>query len=186
MNKMIIILGTVALVILAAWAAFTIAARNGKPKVEVHPLPDPQPGASGGSASVSDVEEEREMDEVMGNEYLQVFRSGYGDVSVCFNIEQDIPFEIGEKMSEINEDAYMNGPGWAGLLHYVMKQRNPDLLKDMETDCEAGTYVAVYPDNAEGLERAKQLGQLIISLIDDPEQLYSIVSEHASEIDWEE
>lgn len=183
MSKMIVFLGAAILVMLVAWAAFTsMSARNGKSRGKGHPFPDQQPYASGADAG----DENSEPEEVLGNEYLQVLRSGYGEVSVCFNIEQDKPFDIGEKMTEINEEAYMNGPGWAGLLAYVMKQDDPDLLNGMETDCEAGSYVAVYPDTEEGLCRAKRLGKLIISLIDDPDQLYAIVRDHASEIDWDE
>lgn len=123
---------------------------------------------------------------IMSNGYLSVFRNGYGEVSVYFNIEDDVPFAIGEKMEQIDERAYMNGPAWEGLLNYVIKERNPELLKTINTDSEAGTYVAYFPDNAEGVANAKKLGELIVSLIENEEELFSIVRNHADEITWED
>lgn len=126
-----------------------------------------------------------ENEEIVSNEYLSVYPNGYGDVTVYFEIESDIPFAIGEKMEEINENAYMNGYAWDGLLRYVMSQRCPELLETIQTDCEAGTYVAYFPESKSGVENAKKLGNLIISLIENEEELYRIVREHGDEIEWD-
>lgn len=123
-------------------------------------------------------------EEFVSTEYLSVYPNG-GDVTVYFEIESDIPFAIGEKMEQINDNAYMNGYAWDGLLRYVMSKRCPELLNTIQTDCEAGTYVAYFPENKSGIENAKKLGNLIISLIENEEELYNIVREHGDEIEWD-
>ena len=125
-------------------------------------------------------------EEILGNDYLSVFRNGFDEVTVAFNIESDVPFAIGERMEKIDKRAYMNGPAWEGVLNYVMQHRCPELLKTINTDCEAGSYVAYFPDDEEGARDARKLGELIISLIDNEEKLYKIVREHADEISWED
>lgn len=125
-------------------------------------------------------------EKIISNEYLSVYPNGYGDVTVYFEIESDVPFAIGERMEEVNENAYMNGYAWDGLLRYVMSKRCPELLKTIKTDCEAGTYVAYFPESKSGVENAKKLGNLIISLIENEEELYRIVREHGDEIEWDD
>jgi hypothetical protein len=123
---------------------------------------------------------------IMRNDYLSVFPNGAGEVTVYFDIESEVPYEIGNQMEEIDDRAYMNGCGWEGLLNFVIKTRHPELADTFETDCEGGTYVALFPDDAEGVKNARKLGEIIVSLIDNKEELFRIVREHADDICWDE
>lgn len=51
--------------------------------------------------------------------------------------------EIGKKMETINEQAYMNGYNWEAFLNCYPEIHQPELLDGIETDSEAGTYVAL-------------------------------------------
>jgi len=56
-------------------------------------------------------------------DYVKVFNSDdYAEVCL-YNSDQKV-FEIGEKMNEINEYAYMNGYNWEAFLNcYLAKKR---------------------------------------------------------------
>ena len=87
-------------------------------------------------------------------------------ISVCFYIENDKPLKIGEKMNAINEDAYMNGYNWEAFFNFYLEENDPDVLEGMETDPEAGMYVAYYDYSQENEERAEKFADIINSLID--------------------
>lgn len=108
----------------------------------------------------------------------------HGDsISVYFNIEDDAVMEIGQKMETINEEAYMNGYNWEAFLNYYLEINAPDLLDGLDTDSEAGTYVAVY-DKADS-EKADQLINVINELVNTPDTIYSFLEENGDEIEWD-
>lgn len=176
--KSAIVIFVIAAVAAAAWSLMSKA--NGrKPSGQPQGAAAPGMDCGGGDADDDD-------GKIFSNQYLSVASYGDGSASVYFNVESDVPFGIGEKMEAINENAYMNGVAWTALLNFILKERCPDLLEDMETDPEAGTYAAYYPDNEEGRDKARRLGELIVSLIENEEELYDIVRKHGDEIEWDE
>ena len=106
-------------------------------------------------------------------------------ISVCFYIEQDKPFAIGEKMNEINEDAYMNGYNWEAFFNYYLPKYAPDVLENMDTDPEAGMYVAFYSLTPENETRAEKFMSIICQLVENEEELYRIVREEGDAIIWD-
>lgn len=70
--------------------------------------------------------------------------------SVYFNIEADEIMAIGQKMEAINEQAYMNGYNWEAFLNHYLQTNQPELLDGLDTDSEAGTYVALYDKEYSG------------------------------------
>lgn len=106
-------------------------------------------------------------------------------LSVCFDIGHDIPFDIGEKMNEINDEAYMNGYNWEAFFNYYLPKYAPDALEEMDIDSEAGMYVALYPLTAKNEARAEKFLEIIRSLIENEEELYRIVREEGGEIEWD-
>lgn len=51
-------------------------------------------------------------------DYVKIMK--YGNIiNLTFNIEQDKPFDIGEKMNEICADAYMNGYNWEAFFNIL-------------------------------------------------------------------
>lgn len=106
-------------------------------------------------------------------------------VEVYFSIEMQKPFAVGEKMNEINEQAYMNGYNWEAFLGYYLEKNHPALLEGMDTDPEAGTYAAFYEKTPENEKKAGQFAELIAYLIENEEELYKIVREMGDEIEWD-
>jgi hypothetical protein len=115
----------------------------------------------------------------------KIKNEGSEEISVYFNIENDRVLSIGNKMNEINEQAYMNGYNWDVFLQFYLKKNNSDLLNGMETDPEAGTFVAFYESNDENEKKADRLVEIIASLIDNEEELYSIIRKEGSYIEWD-
>lgn len=117
-------------------------------------------------------------------EYLNVDR--YEDsISICFYIEQEKPFSVGEKMNEICEDAYMNGYNWEAFFNYYLEKEAPELLEDLDTDPEAGMYAAYYDFSAENEKKAEKFAALIEDLIENEDKLYRILRENRDEIEWD-
>ncbi|MCH5204438.1 MAG: hypothetical protein J1F03_06800 [Oscillospiraceae bacterium] len=106
-------------------------------------------------------------------------------VDVCFYIEDEKPFAVGEKMNVICEEAEMSGYNWEALLNYYLKNNAPELLDGMKTDPEAGMYAAYYDLSPENEKKAEKFAELITRLVENEEELYSLVRDHGDEIEWD-
>ena len=119
------------------------------------------------------------------NYVFKVTDSGLKSVSVCFGIEHGKVTRIGEKMNEIHEDAYMNGYNWEAFLNAYLKATQPALLTGMETDPEAGTYVAYYSLLADNSKKADKLMEVIENLIEKEDRIYKFVASEGTRIEWD-
>lgn len=106
-------------------------------------------------------------------------------IHVWFYNENDKPFRIGEKMNELNDEAYMNGYNWDAVLNYYLTKNAPDVMESMDADPEAGSYVAIYPNTPENLLRAQKFVEIIQHLIENETLLYKMVVEASDEIEWD-
>ncbi len=118
-------------------------------------------------------------------DYLAIFHHEDGSIALTFNIEDDRIFALGEEMNALREEAYMNGYNWDAFLNYYLAVNAPDILEGMETDPEAGGYVAYYENGAENEAKAKRLADIIVSLIDNKEEIFRILRENGDEIEWD-
>ena len=105
-------------------------------------------------------------------------------VAICFYNENDKPFSIGKKMNEINAYAYMNGYNWDAFFKYYLAQNAPELLEGLVGDPEAGCYIAYYTLSDENEKKAKRFAEMIVSLIENEQELYKIIREHGNGIEW--
>ena len=106
-------------------------------------------------------------------------------VHITFLNESQKVFDIGEKMNQINENAYMNGYNWEAFFNHYLETEDPDLLKGLDPDPEAGMYCADYPLSDENYKKAKKFEQLIISLIKNEEKLYDYLRQNGDKIQWD-
>lgn len=118
------------------------------------------------------------------NNYLSV-DINESRIEIYFYLENDKVMQIGEKINEINEQAYMNSYNWEVLLNYYLSKYESDLLIDMDSDPEAGMYVTYYELTANNKIKASKLVEIIISLIEDEEQLYNFIYQYGHEIEWD-
>lgn len=126
-------------------------------------------------------------------DYASVFR--YDDeefvdpdemqVGVEFDVTADKPFAVGEKMTEIDENAYMNGYNWEAFFNFYLAETAPELLEDLDTDTEASTYIALYPLSEENEKKAERFAKLIETLVEEETELLRIVRERGEEIEWD-
>ena len=119
------------------------------------------------------------------NEYVQIYTNGSGNIVLLFQNEVEKTLAIGEQMNEINEEAYMNGYNWDAFFNYYLEENAPDILESMESDPEAGSYAAYFEDTAENEQKAKRFADIIISLIENEEEIYKILREKGDEIEWD-
>lgn len=123
------------------------------------------------------------MNEIQ-NEYLSV--SKLDDcISLAFYIDTDKLMEIGEKLQEIDENAYMNGYNWEMLLNCYIENNAPELADTYDADPEADMFAAYFDDSPEGEENAKAMAELIISLVENQEKLFEFVRSHGDKIEWD-
>ncbi len=104
-------------------------------------------------------------------------------LSVYFNVESDEVLAISEKMTAINESAYMNGYNWDAFLNHYMQIYQSELLNGLDTDPEAGTYTALY--NKGDVDKASRLVDVINGLVNNPDRVYEFLREHGDSIEWE-
>jgi hypothetical protein len=117
-------------------------------------------------------------------DYVKIFKHEK-NVSVCFYIESAKVITIGDKMNEINELAYMNGYNWDAFFNYYLKKDHPEVFEEMESDPEAGTYVAYYDINTENEKKAEKLASIIENLVENEQQLYDILKKSGDQINWD-
>lgn len=116
--------------------------------------------------------------------YVRIIDDGGGGITVVLDVEHDKVLAIGEKLGEINEAAYMNGYNWDALIRHYLKSNAPDILEAMDTDPEADLYAACFEESDDNRERAKRLADMLVSLIDDEQELCRIVREEGDKISW--
>lgn len=118
------------------------------------------------------------------NDYVKILKHD-DSIDVVFYIENDNIMALGEKLEEINENAYMNGYNWEALLNFYIEQNAPELSDTFESDPEAGMYAAYFEDSPEGEENAEALAKVIVSLVENEEKLFDFVREFGDEIEWD-
>lgn len=118
-------------------------------------------------------------------DYLSIIDDG-DYISIAFYIEHDNIMAIGDKLNEINEEAYMNGDNWEALLNCYLKKNAPDLLDGLGTDPEAGMYAAYYDDvNEENKQKIRKFAEIIEALVENEDKLYQFVRDYGNEIEWD-
>ncbi len=116
---------------------------------------------------------------VMNKEYIE-FRETEEGSEVVFQIDDDDILELGEKINEIDELAYMNGYNWEALINFYLQKEHPDLLDGLSTDPEAGMYAAYYSN-----ENAKKLYEVIKSFVENEEKVLNFVKSNHADILWD-
>jgi len=106
-------------------------------------------------------------------------------ISVPFYIEKERILKIGQKLNEINEQAYMNGYNWEVLLQYYVNKNYPKLSEHLEHDPEAGMYVGYFKNTPKNEERANTFKEIITDLVENEEKLYGLVRNEGGNIDWD-
>lgn len=129
-----------------------------------------------------DMEEKNMQDNSIG--YVQVIRSDEY-IIVSFDIENESVMKLGDRLNEIEEQAYMNGYNWDALIGYYLNINAPEVLIGLETDPEAGMYAGYYDNNDENMMKAQKLAECIRKMIDDPDELCEFVEENCADIPWD-
>lgn len=104
---------------------------------------------------------------------------------LAFYIEAEEVMAVGEKLEEINENAYMNGENWGVLLDFYIEKNSPELIGTYEVDAEAGMYAASFENSPEGEKAAQAMADIIISLVENEDKLLDFVREFGDEIEWD-
>lgn len=117
-------------------------------------------------------------------DYIKILK--YGNIiNVSFYIEHDKPFNIGEKMNELCEDAYMNGYNWESFFRYYLGKNHSDILEGIDFDPEAGMFTAFYDLSPENEIKATKFKEVIIDLIENEDKLYEVLKTEAENIEWD-
>ena len=102
-------------------------------------------------------------------DYLNIIEAPYS-TDIYFDIENPKVMAIGEEMNKRCSEAYMNGYNWDAFLKAFIFQENPDILKVMETDSEAGLYSAIFDGEDEKTRMfAMKFAEIIKELIEKEE-----------------
>lgn len=107
-------------------------------------------------------------------------------LSVSFDVADPKIMEIGNKMNEICDEAYMNGYNWEAFFNAYLAANAPEILDVIESDPEAEMYSAYIEEvNDETRALAQKFGQLIEDLFENEEKILDFVKENAEDIEWD-
>ncbi len=107
-------------------------------------------------------------------------------LSVCLYVGKDKKtFRIGKKIQELNEEAYMNGYNWEAFFNYYLSTYHKDVCENMDTDPEAGMYVAYYDLTPENEKKAEKFVEIIKDLIENEDKIYTIIKNEGNNIEWD-
>ena len=119
-------------------------------------------------------------------DYLRIVKHEESNsLSVCFYIEQPKVLAIGNRMNEMNENAYMNGYNWEAFLNRYLALTHPAVLEGMGKDPEAGMYVAYYKMNSDNEQKANQLVKIIEHLVENESDLFQFLQQQGNQIEWD-
>ena len=123
----------------------------------------------------------------LSEEEIQEIKDDINDqVAFCL-MNNDKKFdEIFGKVSEINEEAYLNGHGWAALIESYLENNYPELYEDYDSDPEAGGYVGRYfGKTKENWEKIRKVAEIVEDLIENEEKIYKYIEENGDDIFWD-
>ena len=123
----------------------------------------------------------------LSEEEIQEIKDDINDqVAFCL-MNNDKKFdEIFEKVSEINEEAYLKGHGWAALIESYLENNYPELYEDYDSDPEAGGYVGRYFGNTkENWEKIRKVAEIVEDLIENEDKIYKYIEENEDDIFWD-
>ena len=107
-------------------------------------------------------------------------------ISISLYLEYEEVEKIGEKMEEVNSDAYMNGYNWEMFLNKYLEYNAPEILDVIDPDSEAGMYSVYINDvNDETKALAEKFGEIIESLIENEDLTLTFLEEHGDEVEWD-
>lgn len=109
----------------------------------------------------------------------------HDSISVCVYCEKEGLLELGERINEKHEEAYMNGYGWDALVRFYVGEEDPDLMEEVETDPEAGMFSAYMKFSPENMEKMKRFEAHVHAILADETALMEFVDAHYDEIEWD-
>ncbi len=92
--------------------------------------------------------------------------------------------KAGDKINELDKSVVMNGYNWATLLEYTLSKEFPELLEDLESMPEGGSYHMRFELSDGNLKRGKEILVRIKELISNVSELYNIVKQEGNAIKW--
>ena len=102
-------------------------------------------------------------------------------ISVSFDAGEEALMELGSKMNDVCESAYMNGYNWDAFINAYLSENEPGLLECIESDPEAEMYCVYVEDE----ETAEALASVIEELLADESSVLSFLASNASSIEWD-
>lgn len=109
----------------------------------------------------------------------------HNSISVCVYNENDGLLELGNRINERFEEAYMNGYNWAALIHYYVSSVDPELMEEVQLDPEAGMFSAYLNHSAANLQKMKRFETHLRTMLADDETLLKFIEQHYEDIQWD-
>ena len=109
----------------------------------------------------------------------------HGSISLCIYIENEGIFQLGERINERFEEAYMNGYNWDALIRFYISKVDPDLMQEVKTDPEAGMFSAYMSYSEENLDKMRRLKSYIHGLLSDEIVLFKLIEDNRDSVEWD-
>ena len=109
----------------------------------------------------------------------------HGSISLCIYTENEGIFQLGERINERFEEAYVNGYNWDALIRFYVGKVDPDLMQEINTDPEAGMFSAYMSYSEENLDKMRRLKSYIHGLLSDEIVLFKLIEDNRDSVEWD-
>lgn len=110
---------------------------------------------------------------------------GSDSISVCVYNEHNGLFDLGKRINNRFEEAYMNGYNWDALIRYYVANIDRDLMNEVNTDPEAGMFSAYMSYSLENLAKMKRFESHVRSMLADEAVLMAFIEQNYDKIEWD-
>lgn len=117
--------------------------------------------------------------------YVAINKRGDELISLQFVADSDVPFALGKKMSEIYEEAHMNGYNWEAFFKHYLSKSNPKFLEGASFASEIRNFIIYFQLTKENEVKLQKISDTIKSLVNNEAEVLRIVKEESGEIEWD-
>ena len=119
-------------------------------------------------------------------DYIRISKSeDLKQISIQFDCGQDSVFTLGERMNEACEEAYMNGYNWDAFFNAYLGVYAPELLENLDSDPEGGSYFAYYSLTPENWEKAEKFKQIVVDLVENESRIFEFLESYGDSVEWD-
>lgn len=108
-----------------------------------------------------------------------------GWVSATLSVTAPEVMELGQRINDRFEEAYMNGYNWEAVVIRYLREVDPDLSRELAFDAEASMMTASLVHSEQSVARMRAVESHLRAMLADGDALIEFIEQHRTEIEWD-